>query len=61
MDTKRKGRAGYYQATSNTAFKPNFTPTTYRIKAVIRTLALWGWFPLGLADWITHRRGQRDD
>ena len=53
MSTKTKDRFGWHQAVSITAFiTRNFTAITSRIKALIVTLAAWGWFPIGLAEWI---------
>ena len=62
MSKKIKGRAGWHQATSNTfqcAYYFNFIAS--RMKAVIVTLALWGWFPMCLAKWINNRGGQCND
>lgn len=62
MTRKTKGRAGWHQATPNTskcAFY--FTVITSRLKATIVTLALWGWFPMFLAKWISNRGGQHND
>ena len=62
MTKKTKGRAGCNQATSNTskcAYYFNFIAS--RMKAVIVTLALWGWFPMCLAKWINNHGGQRND
>jgi len=39
----------------------NSTGTVSRVKAAIVTLALWGWFPLGLAEWINRMGGPRDE
>lgn len=39
----------------------NSTGTASRVKAAIVTLALWGWFPLGLADRINRMGGPHND
>lgn len=53
MNLKRKGRAGCHQATPNTSqSKSDSTGILSRMKAAIVTLAVWGWFPLGLAERI---------
>ena len=30
-----------------------------RVKVVVVTLALWGWFPVGLADWMNRWGGSQ--
>lgn len=52
MSTKPKGRAGRHQTTPKTTCKCDSTDMVSRVKAAIVTLAVWGWFPIGLADWI---------
>lgn len=62
MTIKTKGRAGGHQATPNTSkCTCNSTGVGSRMKAVIVTLALWGWFPLALADRINRMGGPRDE
>lgn len=62
MTGKRKGRTGWHQATLNNALRSNKSNRfTKCVKALIVMLALWGWFPLGLADRINRRGGTRDD
>lgn len=61
MARKTKGRAGGHQATPKTSCKRNSTGLVARVKAVIVTLAVWGWFPIGLADWINRRGEMHDD
>ena len=62
MTTKRKGRAGGHQATPNTSQSTcNSTGIVSHVKAAIVTLAVWGWFPLGLAEWINRTGGLRDE
>lgn len=62
MTTNRKGRTGWHQATPNTSISTrNSTGLAARIKAAIITLAAWGWFPIGLAEWINHLEGKRDE
>ena len=55
MTTNRKGRAGGHQATPKTSkCTCHFTGLAARVKGFIVTLALWGWLPVGLADWLIH-------
>jgi len=61
MTTNRKGRAGWHQATPKTSKRTcNSNGLAARIKAVIVTLALWGWLPVWLADWLINLGGLRD-
>ncbi len=52
MTTKEKSRIGGHQATLQTTNKKDFIIIINYLKAAIVTLALWGWFPLKLADWL---------
>lgn len=62
MTIKTKGRAGWHQATPNTSkCALYFTVLVYCMKAISVTLALWGWFPMRLANWINNQGGQHDD
>lgn len=62
MTTNRKGRTGWHQATPNTSIRTrNSTGLAAHIKVAIVTLAAWGWFPIGLAEWINHLGGTRDE
>lgn len=62
MTTKTKGRAGWHQATPNTSRSTcKFIGIMARMKAAIVTLALWGWFPLGLAERINRMGGPHDE
>lgn len=62
MTRKTKGRTGWHQATPKTSKSTrNSTGLMSRIKVVIVTLALWGWFPVGIADWLANREEQNDD
>lgn len=55
MDRNNKGRADCHQATPDTAKSSRHsTGLVSRIKELIGTLALWGWLPVGLADWLIH-------
>ena len=55
MTRNRKGRAGWHQATLDTSQRAsNSTGLAARVKGFIVTLALWGWLPLELADWLIH-------
>lgn len=62
MSKKTKGRTGDNQATPKVSVSTrNSTGIVSRVKAIIVTLALWGWFPIGLADWINHIGETRDE
>ena len=62
MNLKTTGRADCNQATPKTSICAfYFTALTARIKALIVTLALWGWLPVPLAYWITNRGEARDE
>lgn len=59
MKKTEKGRSGWHQATLQTSGKTDSNLSQSRIKDLIILLALWGWVPLGLADWLVRRGGQR--
>ncbi len=62
MTRKNEGRADWHQATSNTSINTsNSTCLVPRFKALIVTLALWGWFPISLADWINKWGGSNHE
>ncbi|MFO1352592.1 MAG: hypothetical protein U1F68_18745 [Gammaproteobacteria bacterium] len=62
MTTKTKGRAGGHQATPNTPQSAcNSTGIVSRVKALILMLAVWSWFPVGLASLLNHMGGPRDE
>ncbi len=62
MTRKTKGRAGWHQATPKTSNRNfNSTGLTSHIKVLIVTLALWGWLPVGVADWLINRGEARDE
>ena len=62
MTTNKKGRAGRHQATPKTSESTyNSTGIASRVKAAVVTLAVWGWFPLGLADRINRMGGPHND
>ena len=62
MTTNRKGRAGCNQATLKTSkHTHNFTVLAARVKGFIVTLALWGWLPVSLVDWLIHWGEQHDE
>lgn len=61
MTRKTKGRAGGHQATPKTTCKHNSIGIVSRVKAAIVTLAVWGWFPFGLAERINRMGGPRDE
>lgn len=60
MHLNNKGRADCHQAAPNTSkAKRYFTRFTHWLKTVALTLATWGWLPIGLAEWFTHKE-ERD-
>ena len=62
MTTNKKGRTGEHPAPPKTSESTcNSTGIASRVKAAVVTLALWGWFPLGLADRINRMGGPHDD
>ncbi|TQE99620.1 MAG: hypothetical protein FKY71_07685 [Spiribacter salinus] len=62
MSEKTKGRTGGHQATPKTSeSNRHFTGIASRLKAAIVTLALLGWFPIGLAERINRMGGPRDE
>ena len=62
MTTNRKGRAGWRQATLKTSkHTHNCTGLAAHVKGFVVTLALWGWLPLSLADWLIHRGESNDE
>jgi hypothetical protein len=62
MTSNRKGRSGWHQATLKTSKSPsNFTGLIAHVKGFAVTLALWGWLPVGLADWLIHQGEPLDD
>lgn len=42
--------------TSKPSNKPNLSGFASRIKFLITTLSVWGWFPISLAEWIICHR-----
>lgn len=62
MKHNKKGRSGWHQATSKPLnFAPYFTRICTRIKAIITSLALWGWIPLCVAERVNKLGGNQDD
>jgi len=62
MTQKNRGRAGWHQATPKTSFiKMHFTRIISWIQICIVTLAVWGWIPRRVADWVLNRGGRNDD
>ncbi len=58
---KRRGRPGCHPATPRTSNKTRkSTALAPRIKAAIVTLALWGWVPVKVAEWLIRHGGLRD-
>lgn len=48
-------------AIPKTTFERNSNGIFSRVKAAIVTLAVWGWFPIGLAERINRSGGPRDE
>jgi hypothetical protein len=63
MTTNRKGRDRLASGATLKTSKHtcNFTGLAVRVKGLIVTLALWGWLPVGLADWLIHRGEPHDE
>ncbi|BAZ94061.1 Fe-S oxidoreductase [Thiohalobacter thiocyanaticus] len=62
MTRNRKGRAGWHQATLKTSKHTcHSTGIGCRVKAAVVTLAVWGWFPIGLAQRINRMGGTHDE
>lgn len=62
MTRNRKGRAGWHQAALKTSKRAcNSTGLIALVKGFIITLALWGWLPVGLADWLINRGEPHDE
>ena len=61
--TNKKGRAGWHQQTAfDTAFaKRHFTRLVSFLKALVMTLAVWGWLPMTMADWFIDQGGDVHD
>jgi hypothetical protein len=61
--TNKKSRAGWHQQTAfNTAFgKRHFTHLASLMKALILTLAVWGWLPMAVADRFIDQGGPHDE
>lgn len=61
MNPKNIARFGWQQTTSNLCkYKIYLIDIVPHMKAIIVILALWGWLPLVLAQWI-NRIGGKDD
>jgi len=62
MTRNRKGRAGWHQVAPKTSNSGcNSTNLATRIKALLVTLALWGWLPVGIANWLINLGELRDE
>jgi len=62
MTTKTKARTGGHQASPNTSQSTcHSTGIVSRVKAAIMTLAVWGWFPIGLASRLNRRGAPRHE
>ncbi len=58
MNTNRKGRAGWHQATPNTSTSIcNSTGLSDRVKGFIITLTLWGLLPVAVGG-LAHSLGR---
>ncbi len=62
MSQKAKGQTGGNQLASNTSnYGSNFTCLAARTKALIVTLAVWGWLPTFIAHWLINKGGMRNE
>lgn len=61
MDIKTKSHAGGNQLTLKTTSKRYSTHIACRLKAALLTLAVWGWFPIKLVEWINRMGGPCDE
>lgn len=56
MNRKHKIHPTWKPASSST----NLTKSLvfgHRIRLILTTLAVWGWLPVGLVEWLVHRLG----
>lgn len=60
MTLKRKGRAGWHQATPITTSNGNSNRNPSRVKALVVTLAVWGLFPMRWAERIEKWESDND-
>jgi len=62
MTDQKKGRTDCHQATFITAFGNRyFNRLGPLIKALILTLAVWGWLPMAFADRFVDQGGTQDE
>ena len=62
MSEKTKGQTGCNQLAPNTSkCEYNFTCLAARTKALIVTLAVWGWLPTFIAHWLINKGGLRHE
>lgn len=62
MTVKTKGHAGGHQVTPKTSDSTcKSICFASRVKVAVVTLAVWGWFPIRLADRISRMGGTHDE
>jgi hypothetical protein len=62
MNIQRKGHTSEDQAAANETIRsPHFNVITCRLKALIIRAAIWGVFPVGLAQGLTGMGGDYDE
>lgn len=61
MTQKSGGRTDGHQETPKTSNRSFLGALVSWLKSLIITLAVWGWFPFRLADWITRQGGHHED
>jgi hypothetical protein len=62
MTINNKGRTGCNQSPPQSSkYRGYFISPISRLKAVVITLALWGWLPLALAEWLEQRGGDHHE
>lgn len=62
MTKNKKRRAGWHLAVLRSSkCDPGLSGFVSWLKGLILTLALWGWFPMRLADWLSRREGLRNE
>ena len=62
MTINNKGRTGCHQSPPKSSkFFGYFISPLSRLKAIVVTLALWGWLPLSLAEWLNQSGGDHHE
>jgi hypothetical protein len=62
MTTNNKGQTGCHRSLlQSSKYRGYFISPTSRLKAIAITLALWGWLPLSLTEWLDQRGGDHHE